>query len=34
MKRQATLHDCVPSLLGDGDKKIKIVYGEEKNILY
>jgi hypothetical protein len=29
-KRQATLHDCLPSLLGDGDKGIKIVYDEEK----
>jgi hypothetical protein len=26
--RQATRHDCLPSLLGDGDKKI--MYGEEK----
>ncbi len=33
-KRQATKHDCLPSLLGDGDKVIEIVYGEEKNILY
>jgi hypothetical protein len=24
----------VPSWLGDGDKEIEIVYGEEKNILY
>jgi hypothetical protein len=32
-KRQATQHGClpVPSLLGDGDKDIEIVYGEEKN---
>jgi hypothetical protein len=29
-KRQATRHDCLPSLLGDGDKAIEIVYGEEK----
>jgi hypothetical protein len=29
-KRQANLHDCLPSLLGDGDKCIEIVYGEEK----
>ncbi len=29
-KRQATQHGCLPSLLGDGDKGIKIVYGEEK----
>ncbi len=29
-KRQATHHDCLPSLLGDGDKGIEIVYGEEK----
>ncbi len=25
---------ALPSLLGDGDKWIEIVYGEEKNILY
>jgi hypothetical protein len=28
---QATQHDYLPSLLGDGDKGIEIVYGEEKN---
>jgi hypothetical protein len=32
------LHDCLPSaqprLLGDGDTKTEIMYGEEKNILY
>jgi hypothetical protein len=33
-KRQATQHGCLPSLLGDGDKGIEIVYGKEKNILY
>ncbi len=33
-KRQVTLHDCLPSLLGDGDKWIEIVYSEEKYILY
>ncbi len=33
-KRQATQHGCLPSLLGDVDKGIEIVYGEEKNILY
>jgi hypothetical protein len=33
-KRQATQHGCLPGLLGDGDNKIEIVYGEEKNILY
>ncbi len=27
IKRQATLHDCLPSLLSDGDKLIEIVYG-------
>ncbi len=32
-KRQATQHGCLPSLLGDGDKGIEIVFGEEKNIL-
>ncbi len=32
-KRQATQHDCLPSLLGDGNKGIEIVYNEEKNIL-
>ncbi len=26
----ATWQDCLPSLLGDGDKLIEIVYGEEK----
>jgi hypothetical protein len=26
-KRQATQHGCLPSLLGDGNKKIEIVYG-------
>jgi hypothetical protein len=31
-KKQATQHGCLPSWLGDGDKGIKIVYGEEKNI--
>ncbi len=29
----ATQHSCLPSLLGDGDKEIVIVYGEEKSIL-
>jgi hypothetical protein len=33
-KRQATKHGCLPSLLGEGDKGIEIVHGEEKNILY
>jgi hypothetical protein len=28
-----TPHGCLPSLLGDGDKGIEIVYGEEKKIL-
>ncbi len=32
-KRQATQHGCLPSMLGDEDKRIEIVYGEEKNIL-
>jgi hypothetical protein len=32
--RQATQHGWLPSLLGDGDKEIEIVFGEEKNILY
>jgi hypothetical protein len=32
--RQATRHDCLPSLLGDGDKGIEIVYGEGKNKFY
>ncbi len=27
-KRQATQHDSLPSLLGDGDKGLEIVYGE------
>jgi hypothetical protein len=30
----ATQQDCLPSFLGDGDKRIEIVYDEEKNILY
>ncbi len=29
-KRQATQHDCLPSLLNDGDKGIEYRYGEEK----
>jgi hypothetical protein len=29
-KRQASLHGCLHSLLGDRDKGIEIVYGEEK----
>ncbi len=33
-KRHVTQHGSLPSLLGDGDKGIRIVYGEEKNILY
>jgi hypothetical protein len=32
-KRQATQHDRLPRLLGDGDKGIEKVYGEDKNIL-
>jgi hypothetical protein len=28
-KRQATQHSCLPSLLGDGDEGILIVYGEK-----
>jgi hypothetical protein len=32
-KRQTTPHDCLPSLLGDGDKEIKIVYGEDKHFV-
>jgi hypothetical protein len=31
-KRHATQHDCLPSLLSDGDKGIEIVCSEEKNI--
>jgi hypothetical protein len=31
-KRQVIQPGCMPSLLGDGDKGINIVYGEEKNI--
>jgi hypothetical protein len=31
-KRLATQHGCLPSLLGDGDNGIEIVYSEEKNI--
>ncbi len=33
-KRQATKHNCLPSLLGDGNTEIEIVCDEEKNILY
>ncbi len=33
-KRQATQHDCLSSLQGDGDKGTGLVYGEEKYILY
>ncbi len=33
-KRQATQHSCLPSLLGDVDKGIEKVYGEETSILY
>ncbi len=33
-KRQATQHGCMPSWLGDGDKGVDKVYGEEKSILY
>jgi hypothetical protein len=29
-----TQHGCLPSLRGDGDKRIEIVFGEEKNIFY
>ncbi len=29
-KRQASQHGCLPSLLGDRDKGIEIVYGKEK----
>ncbi len=29
-KRQATLHSCLPNLLGDRDQEIVIVYGWEK----
>jgi hypothetical protein len=32
--RQSTQHGCLPSLLGDRDEGIEIVYGEEKQILY
>jgi hypothetical protein len=32
MKRQATQHGCLLSFLGNGDKGIEIVYGEEKKI--
>jgi hypothetical protein len=31
-KRQPTRHGCLPSLLGYGDKKLKYLYDEEKNI--
>ncbi len=31
-KSQATKHGCLPSLLGEGNKGVKIVLAEEKNI--
>jgi hypothetical protein len=31
--RQASQHDCLPSLLGDGDKKSEIEYGEGKKFV-
>jgi hypothetical protein len=31
-KRQATQHGCLPSLLGNGDRAIEIVYGRRKKI--
>jgi hypothetical protein len=31
-KRQATQHGCLPSLLGNGDRGIEIMFGEEKKI--
>ncbi len=36
IKSQVTWHNflCLPSMLGEGDKRIEMVYGEEKNILY
>ncbi len=34
IKRQAAQHGRLPRLLGDGDKGIEKMYGEEKNILY
>ncbi len=33
VKREATQHGWLPSLLGDGNKGIVKLYGEEKNIL-
>ncbi len=27
--RQATRHDCLPSLMGNGNKIIEIVYGDD-----
>ncbi len=32
-KRQATQHDCMPSLLGGGYKLVEIVYGEGKKLV-
>jgi hypothetical protein len=32
-KRQATQHDSLATLLGGGDKRYEMVYGEENNIL-
>jgi hypothetical protein len=34
IERQETQHDCLPSVMGDGDKKKEIAYSEENEILY
>ncbi len=34
VKRQATRHDCLPSLLVDGYERSEIVYDEKKNMFY
>ncbi len=34
IKRQVTQHDCLPSFLNNGYKRIETVCGEEKNIMY
>jgi hypothetical protein len=30
LRERRLRYDCLPSLLGDGDKEMKIMYGEEK----
>ncbi len=34
IERQVTQHDCLPSLLGDAEKWIEMLYGDDKSTLY